>query len=147
MDIVFMMYDDDGIGAEVGRMKPTVSMEAIRHDEAMLRQFAEQRGYKIHVFQNGKIYTKHKLMTLACGGFNWTWYIELEMMDDGVKIHKHYRLHDERDKHPEYSGTFNIIESQDKERIALKVVVRELPDWKEKTYDVTNPKYVFSYGE
>ena len=59
MDIVFIMYDDDGIGAEIGRMKPTVSMEAIRHDEQMLKEFAEKRGYRILAFQNGRLYTKH----------------------------------------------------------------------------------------
>ena len=84
-------------------------------------------------------------MILASGGFNWTWYLELEMVGDGVKIHKHYRLHDERDKHPKYTGTFKIIES--KGRIATSVEVREMPNWEEKTYQVINPQHVFSYGE
>lgn len=44
-------------------------------------------------------------------GINWCWYAEIEDVEGGVFIHRHWRVHYERDGHPgPTEGEFHIIE-------------------------------------
>lgn len=56
-DYVFLMYDDSGEKQELGRMKPNVNIEVIKHNAELFREHAEKKGYNFDVYQgSNKLY-------------------------------------------------------------------------------------------
>jgi hypothetical protein len=82
------------------------------------------------------------------GGINWCWYLDVTLNDatKTAEIHAHWRAHkfEQRGYHPDstFAG-YQLIEGVN--RVVTGVTVHQKGS--SSTYRISNPKYVFDYGE
>ena len=80
-----------------------------------------------------------RIVTLNCGGINWTWFLVGVLSGGSIKILAFDRLHNERDPQPTSDGIGEVIESDKITRQVIAVLFNGT------RYTVTNPMQVFSY--
>ena len=79
-----------------------------------------------------------RIVTLDCGGMNWTWFLVGVVSGGSIKVLAYDRLHNERDPQPISDGHAQVIESDNVTRQVIAV------DWNGTRYSVSNPMQVLS---
>ena len=80
-----------------------------------------------------------RIVTIDCGGINWTWFLVGVLSGGSIKILAYDRLHNERDLQPTSDGIGEVIEADQITRQVIAVMFNGT------RYTVTNPMQVFSY--
>jgi hypothetical protein len=76
---------------------------------------------------------------------NYVWFIEIERVEGGAKLLRHYRVRFNSPERPVSIGAGHIIEKGEGDRTAIAVEIIPYGKTETERLDIVNPAHVFSY--